>query len=80
LGLDYSFRGLVVHYHGQNHGSVQADMVLEKEARVLYLELRQQKGTVSHTGHSLSIGDLKAHPNSNTLPLIRPHLLQEGHN
>ena len=36
LGLAYSFRGLV-HYH---HGSMQADMVLEKELRVLHLDLQ----------------------------------------
>ena len=31
--------------------------------------------TVRHTGHSLSIGDLKACPYSSTLPSTRPHLL-----
>ena len=34
LGLAYSFRGLV-HYH---YGSLQADMALEKELRVLHLD------------------------------------------
>jgi hypothetical protein len=29
---------------------------------------------VCYTGHSLSIGDLKAHPHSDTLPPTRPHL------
>jgi hypothetical protein len=29
LGLAYGFRGLV-HYHGRKHGSVLADMVLER--------------------------------------------------
>ena len=36
LGLAYIFRDLV-HYH---HGSMQADMVLEKELRVLHLDLQ----------------------------------------
>ena len=31
LGLVYSFRGLVHYHHGEKHGSMQADMVLEKE-------------------------------------------------
>jgi hypothetical protein len=48
LGLAYSFRGLV-HYR---HGSMQADMVLEKELRVLHLDLQEQKETMSHTGHN----------------------------
>jgi hypothetical protein len=38
LRLAFSFRGLV-HYHGGKHGSMQADMVLEKELRVLHLDL-----------------------------------------
>ena len=35
---------------------------------------RQQKETDCHTGCNLSIGDLKAHPHSDTLP-PRPHLV-----
>ena len=46
LGLAYSFRGLVHYHHGRKHGSVQADMVLEKELRVLHLDL-QAAGTKS---------------------------------
>jgi hypothetical protein len=30
LGLSYSFRGSVHYHHGRKHGSVQADMVMEK--------------------------------------------------
>ena len=33
-----SVRGLVHYCHGEKHGSVQADMVLEKELRVLHLD------------------------------------------
>ena len=58
LGLAYSFRGLV-HYR---HGSMQADMVLEKELRVPHVDLQAANETVCHTSHSLSRGDLKAHP------------------
>jgi len=41
LGPAYSFRGLVHYHHGGKHG--QADLVLEKELRVLHLICRQQK-------------------------------------
>jgi hypothetical protein len=37
MGLAYSFRGLVHYHHGGKHGSVQADMLLEK-LRVLPLD------------------------------------------
>ena len=50
-----------VHYHNRKYGSLQADMVLEKELRVLHLDLQATEETC-HTGYSLSIGDLKAHP------------------
>ena len=36
LGLAYNFRG-VHYYHGGEHSSVQADMVLENKLRVLHL-------------------------------------------
>ena len=52
----------------------------EGAKRIYILILRQQKqATVSHTGHSVSIGDVKAHLHSVTLPPTRPHLLQQGH-
>ena len=40
MGLAYSFRGLVHYHHGGKHGSIEADMVLEKELRVLHLDLK----------------------------------------
>jgi hypothetical protein len=52
----------------------QADMVLEKELAVLSLD-PQAAGTCATRGHRLSIGDLKAHPHSDTLLPARPHLL-----
>ena len=39
MGLAYSFRGSVHYYHGEKFGSVQADMVLEEDLRVLHLDL-----------------------------------------
>jgi hypothetical protein len=41
---------------------MQADMVLEKEVRVLQMIHRQQKEIMYHSGCSLSVGDLRAHP------------------
>jgi hypothetical protein len=32
--------GLVHYYHNRKHGSLQADMVLEKELRVMHLDLK----------------------------------------
>ena len=45
-----------------------------RRGAVYILVLRQQKETVCHAGQCLNIGDLKAHPHSDTLPLTRPHL------
>jgi hypothetical protein len=74
LRLAYSFRCLV-HYHGGQYGGMQADMVLEKLLRDPCLGLQAAAGGHSHSGHSLSIGDLKAHLHSDTLPPTRPQLL-----
>jgi hypothetical protein len=74
LGLAYSFRGLVHYHHGGKHGFVQADMVLEKELRVLHLDLQEAEGECVPHWRSLSIGDLKAHPT----PTVT-QFLQEGH-
>ena len=38
LGLDYSFRALVHYHHGRKLDRVWADMVLERELRVLHLD------------------------------------------
>jgi len=53
---------------------MQAGIVTE-ELRVPHLDSRQQRKTVSHAGYSLIIGGLEAHPDSDTLPPTRPHLL-----
>ena len=39
MGLAYGFRGLVHCHHGEKHGCVQADMVVE-ELRVLHICLQ----------------------------------------
>jgi hypothetical protein len=54
-------------------------MVLE-EPRILHLDLKAARRKLSfHTGRNIIIGTLKEHPYSDTLPLTRPHLLQQGH-
>jgi hypothetical protein len=40
----YNFRSLVHYHHGRKHGSKQADVVLEKELRVLHLDLQAVDG------------------------------------
>ena len=40
-----------------------------------YILIQRQKETVSHTGHSLSIGVIQAQRFNDTLPPTRPHLL-----
>ena len=39
LGLAYRFRASVHYHHGGKHGSMQADMMLERELKVLHLYL-----------------------------------------
>ena len=41
------FRDSVHYHHGGNHGSMQADMVLE-EPRVLHLDLQEAEGDIRH--------------------------------
>jgi hypothetical protein len=48
LALAYSSRGLVHYHHGRKHGSVQADIVLKKELRVLHLHLKETEDCVTH--------------------------------
>jgi hypothetical protein len=38
LRLVYRFRGSVHYYHTRKHGSMQADMGLKKELRILHLD------------------------------------------
>lgn len=66
-------KGLVHYNHGEKHGSVKADVVLE-ELRVL----KATEGTVFHTEHSLNIKDLKSCSHNDTLPPTKEiiHLFQ----
>ena len=38
IELSHSFKGLVHYHHGGKHGGTQADLMLEKELRVLHLD------------------------------------------
>jgi hypothetical protein len=75
LRLAYSFKALIhYYYYGGKHGRCTrhgAGGVAESSISWG----SQQMETVCHTGYSLSIGDLKDHPHSATLPPTRPYLL-----
>jgi hypothetical protein len=75
LGLAYSFRGSVHYLHGGKHGSVQADMVLEKKLRVLHLDLKAAEGDRFTLARLEPYETLKSSLHSDTFPLRRPHLL-----
>ena len=72
MGLAYRFRGSVHYHQGRKHGSVQAHMVLE-ELRVLHLVPKAARRRL--ISRKLEGGFLKAHPNNDTLPSRKPHLL-----
>jgi hypothetical protein len=44
IGAGLLFRGLVHYSHGGKPGSMQTDLVLEKELRVLHLDLQAAEG------------------------------------
>ena len=72
--MELAYSILVHYYHGGKHGSIEADIVLEKELRALHLDLQTgEKGCV--TGHSFSRGDITACLHSKVFPLTRPYLL-----
>ena len=54
LGTGVHFTGLIHYLHGRKHGSLQDDMMLAKELKVLHLEL-QASGTDCHMRSSLII-------------------------
>ena len=47
--LAYSFRGLVHCHHGKKHDSMQADMMLENELKILYFY--PQAGEIDCVSH-----------------------------
>jgi len=69
-GLAYRSRGLTYYHHGGKQGGVQADIVLEKEPGVLYLD-QQTAGRERHWAW-LEHWNLEAHPSVT-------HFLQQGH-
>jgi hypothetical protein len=64
----------IINHHGWKHGGVQADIVLEKELRVLYLD-QQTAGGESYTLDRLELLTPQSHPVGTHLHLTRPHLL-----
>ena len=47
MELAYIFRGLVHYHQSKKHGSIQADMVLEEELRVLHLNPKTARRRLS---------------------------------
>jgi hypothetical protein len=47
IGAGLQFGGAVYHHHGRKHGDVHANMVLEKELRVLHLDPMATRRSVS---------------------------------
>ena len=50
IGAGLQFRGLVYYNHGGNHSSRQEELVLEKELRVLQLDLKARRRILSLSG------------------------------
>lgn len=77
----WQFRGSVHYYHGRKHASVQEDMMLEKELRILYLDPKtgrkilssagSQKEALFHTEWILALRPQSLHP-QDILPTTRP--------
>jgi hypothetical protein len=44
--MAYNFRGSVHYNQDRKHGSIQADTMLEKELRVLYLDLQAARKSI----------------------------------
>ena len=66
--LACNFRSLVHCHHGKVYCDTQADMVLEKELRVLHLDLQVTLGLAWALETSKSI-------TNSMFPLRRPHVL-----
>jgi hypothetical protein len=76
--LAYSFRGSV-HYHGEEHGSLQADRAQEKP-RVLYLDSQAAETVLCRQlrGSSLLHWEELEHRASKPAPTVI-YFLQQGH-
>jgi hypothetical protein len=69
LGLAYRFRGSIHYHHDEKHGSIQADMVLEKEFRLLHLDLTAARRLLPR-----QLGQRFSNPTHTVT-----HFLQQGH-
>jgi hypothetical protein len=72
--LAYSFRGSVHYHHGKKHGRVKADMGLEKELRVLHLDLQAAEEDCFPCWVELEHRKPQRQLHRDTFP-TRPHLL-----
>jgi hypothetical protein len=80
LEVAYRFRSLVHYCYGGKHGGMQADMVLEKELRVIHLDLKvigkelyATKPRIKHLNHK-ACSHRYIRP-----PIISSYLLQHDH-
>jgi hypothetical protein len=73
---DLQLRGLHHCHHGRDHSSMQVDMLLENEFKVLHLDLQTTER--KREPLSLALASETSKP-SDTLPLTKPHQLQQGH-
>jgi hypothetical protein len=82
LGMAYRFRSSVHYDHAGNHGSIQADMVLE-EQRMPHHDLKAARMRLSSAGSQegtpLSTRKLQSLPTQWHLSPTRPCLFQQGH-
>jgi hypothetical protein len=72
LELAYRLVGSVHYHHDRKHGSVQADMVLEKELKSLHLDLKAANRRGFPHWVEPEHENLEAHCHSDTLPPTRP--------
>jgi hypothetical protein len=71
--MAYRFRGSIHYHHGRKCGSVQADRVMEKELRILRLDLKVVRRKISRRiFHAARRWISKPNPTVT-------HLLQQGH-
>jgi hypothetical protein len=47
LGLPYRFRGSVHYHHSRKHGNIQADRIIKKMLRILYLDPKATRRELS---------------------------------
>ena len=73
MELAYNLGGLVHYHHGSEHCSTQADVVLEKQLRVLYPD-PQTTGTET-LGLARTSETSKPAPSDRLLPPTKSHLL-----